>query len=179
MCIEKIKEKVVRYKKHNICIQLLYYKEIDNYSIVVLDMSADCSVLEEYKELSLKDSEFYFQKFLKKYSKNIEKIYKNEKVQKFIYDYNEIYNKCKDNYCELVKRQNLNIYTFNMIKVYLGKRTKKKYLDIYNKNVGLKYFTENGWVYLNLPFEENKEIQCEFMKNYFIAKGYKVELLGI
>lgn len=179
MCIEKIKEKIVKYKKHNICIQLLYDKEIENYSIIVLDISDNCKVLEEYKELSLKDSEFYFQKYLKKYSKSIEKIYKNERIQRFVNDYDEIYNKCKENYCILIKNYVLSVYNFSMIKIYLGKKVKKKYLDMYNKNVDLKYFIEDGWVYLSLPFKENKEIQCEFMKNCFIAKGYKVELLGI
>ena len=64
----KIKEKTLRYKKHNLLISAIQYNDVllsGVYEIGVFDLDNDFEEKELVRVNELQDCEFYFNKFIK------------------------------------------------------------------------------------------------------------------
>ena len=178
----KIKEKTLRYKKHNLLISAIQYNDVllsGVYEIGVFDLDNDFEEKELVRVNELQDCEFYFNKFIKKYTEV--KVKKEDtpipkRYLKFAEDYNKVYNSCKD-YIE----QNLPIddgsaLNFDTCAVFIGKRVQKGFLNAALRPYKLKAHITNGLVYIVVPFTNyqgnGNTIQVEYMANAFKLLGY-------
>lgn len=71
--MKRIKEKHLRYRKHNYVVLLNIDEKTKLFSVFVNDLDDNCKVIENYNELDSKDANFYFDKWVKEYSKKKKK----------------------------------------------------------------------------------------------------------
>ena len=79
--MKRIKEKHLRYRKHNYVVLLNVDEKTKLYSVMVNDLDEDCKVIENYTDLDIDDAEFYYSKWVKEYTKK-----KKKKVRSVWYD---------------------------------------------------------------------------------------------
>ena len=71
--MKRIKEKHLRYRKHNYVVLLNVDEKTKLYSVMVNDLDEDCKVIENYTDLDIDDAEFYYSKWVKEYTKKKKK----------------------------------------------------------------------------------------------------------
>ena len=71
--MKRIKEKHLRYRKHNYVVLLNMDERTKLFSVLVNDLDDNCKVVENYNDLDSEDANFYFDKWVKEYTKKKEK----------------------------------------------------------------------------------------------------------
>ena len=71
--MKRIKEKHLRYRKHNYVVLLNIDEKTKLYSVMVNDLDDGCKVIESYTELDIDDADFYYSKWVKEYTKKKKK----------------------------------------------------------------------------------------------------------
>lgn len=72
--MKRIKEKHLRYRKHNYVVLLNFDETTKLYSVMVNDLDDNCKVIEDYNELDSEDANFYYDKWVKEYTKKKKKV---------------------------------------------------------------------------------------------------------
>lgn len=71
--MKRIKEKHLRYRKHNYVVLLNMDEKTKLFSVLVNDLDDNCKVVENYNDLNSEDANFYFDKWVKEYTKKKKK----------------------------------------------------------------------------------------------------------
>lgn len=71
--MKRIKEKHLRYRKHNYVVLLNMDEKTKLFSVLVNDLDDNCKVVENYNDLDSEDANFYFDKWVKEYTKKKKK----------------------------------------------------------------------------------------------------------
>lgn len=71
--MKRIKEKHLRYRKHNYVVLLNMDERTKLFSVLVNDLDDNCKVVENYNDLDSEDANFYFDKWVKEYTKKKKK----------------------------------------------------------------------------------------------------------
>ena len=71
--MKRIKEKHLRYRKHNYVVLLNVDEKTKLYSVMVNDLDEDCKIIEKYSDLNSEDANFYYDKWVKEYTKKKKK----------------------------------------------------------------------------------------------------------
>jgi len=71
--MKRIKEKHLRYRKHNYVVLLNIDEKTKLFSVLVNDLDDNCKVIENYNELDSDDANFYYDKWVKEYTKKKKK----------------------------------------------------------------------------------------------------------
>lgn len=71
--MKRIKEKHLRYRKHNYVVLLNMDEKTKLFSVFVNDLDDNFKVIENYNELDSEDANFYFDKWIKEYTKKKKK----------------------------------------------------------------------------------------------------------
>ena len=71
--MKRIKEKHLRYRKHNYVVLLNMDERTKLFSVLVNDLDDNCKVVENYNDLDSEDANFYFDKLVKEYTKKKKK----------------------------------------------------------------------------------------------------------
>lgn len=69
MNIIRIKEKHLRYRKHNYVVILNYDEDSKTYSVKVNDLDDNCKIVEGFDNVEIDDAQFYYSKWIKQYTK--------------------------------------------------------------------------------------------------------------
>lgn len=178
--VKRIRQKNVRYKKHNLLISAVLLSEYTSeYEVAVFDLDLNMKELEMKNVYTIKDCEFYFEKFLKKYTevkKSKEETKIPKRYLKFAEDYNYIYQRCK-NELSVDNIDDKNASNFDTCFVYIGKRIQKGFLNAALKPYNLKYHLDKDYIAVVVPYTQlqgsGNTLQVEYMYNLFIELGYE------
>ena len=179
----KIREKSLRYKGHNLIVSAIMYNDSmyrGLYEVGVFDLDDDFEEKELLRMPTIEDCNFYFDKFVKKYTEK--KATKEntpipKRYLKFAEDYAKVYNSCKEYFMQNPIISDGNASNFDTCVVFIGKRLQKGFLNASLKPYGLKAHIDDGLIFTVVPFTnyqgDGNTIQAEFMAREFNGLGYE------
>ncbi len=178
----KIKEKNLRYKGHNLVVSAIQYNDSmykGLYEVGVFDLDDDFEEKELLRMPNRDDCDFYFDKFVKKYTEK--KIAKEDtpipkRYLKFAEDYKKVYDSCREVFSQGAIEDG-SASNFDTCTVYIGQRVKKGFLDAALRPYGLKAHLYNGLIHTVVPLTcyqgNGNTIQAEYMTKMFKNLGYE------
>lgn len=166
MDVKVIKQKNLKYKGKTL---LLSWVEVfDEYEIVVLEKNGHDR--ERVNVSDYKDAEFYYKKFLNKYSENKQDKPIPKRYIKFAKDYNYVYNSCKEYFLENPIEDDFGASVLDCCGVYIGERVSKTFLESALKPYKLNAFIDKGRVFVRNPYTQYQGHGCTLQAKYMMAK---------
>lgn len=178
----KIKEKNLRYKGHNLMVSAIQYNDSmyrGMFEVAVFDLDRDFEEKEMIHVHTMDDCNFYFDKFVKKYTEK--KIAKEDtpipkRYLKFAEDYKKVYDSCYAAYT-LGELNDGGASNFDTCTVFIGKRLKKGFLNAALKPYGLKAHIQDDIIFTVVPLTQYQgfanTLQAEYMAKMFQSLGYE------
>ena len=179
--VKVIKQKEQRYKNKPILISWVLFPFTQTYEVMALSVQTGESIESYENVVNYADAEFYFNKFVKKYTDKKDIVKENkipERYLRFADVYHKVYHLCKDFYASNPIKDDGGTSNLDCCLVYIGKRVQKGYLDAALKPYGLKASIHNKSVisvavpYTNYQGFGNTE-QVKYMCQKFQELGYE------